>query len=122
MNSSKLTESFAVMSKYGVPRSSAIFMATSIWSIKVTDRDIFKEYFLLHWQVEYYRAMMESGTVERNGKLYQVIYHRTNSYEVLKHTGKLHLSFRELQDEYNVFPVVLVSLDCPAVHTDKFTA
>lgn len=108
-----VTQSFNVLKIYGVPKSAAIFMATSIWYINKKDQDLFNEYYLLHWEPEYFRRALKQGTVTRHGIDYQVIYHRTNSYEVIKHTGDLILSFRQLQPEYNMFPVVLVSLDRP---------
>ena len=99
-----------VVSKYGIPRSAAIYAQHNHWSIPSEHRSIFSTYYLLKWSAAYFQDKMKEGTIEREGVVYQVIYYRCNVAAVSRGIGQLLLSFRELQGEYKAQPVVLVTV------------
>lgn len=117
------TRSYKVLETYGVPISSALYIMHNIWGVRPGDRDIFKQFYLLKWPVERLLERISSGTIERRGTKYQVIFHRTNYAELAKYEGDIFLSFRELQDEYELYPTVLVAKLHSGVtaHSDKET-
>ena len=98
------------LATYGVPKSAAVYIQNNHWSIGEDYKDLFSTYYLLRWYKTYFMDELCEGTIERQGKVYSIIYHRTNPHEIRKHRGSVLLSFRELQHEYDVHPVVLVSL------------
>ena len=98
------------LATYGVPKSAAIYLQNNHWVIPENYKDLFCTYYLLRWNKEYFMDTLCEGTIERQGKIYQIIYHRTNPAEIKKYRGHVVLSFRELQHEYDVYPVVLVAL------------
>lgn len=100
----------SVVSKYGVAKSTADFMTYKHWHIAEDWRDIFLRYYILRWQPEYFQAALKDGTLEREGVIYQVVYHNCDSVMVARTQYSLLLSFRELQEEYKMQPVVLVTI------------
>lgn len=99
------------LATHGISKSSATFLQSNFWQLPANHLHIFDCYYLLHWDRAYFQDHMIEGTVTRQGITYQVIYHRTNPAEINKHKGDVLLSFRKLKYEYEVQPVVLVSID-----------
>lgn len=105
-----ITRSLDVIKRYGYPVSAAFYILHNQWTLKEEQRNIFNTYYILHWSGSFFHSSLKEGTVEREGKVYQVIYYRTTPQEIRKHTGQVLLSFRELRAEYNCYPTVLVTL------------
>lgn len=99
-----------VLSLYGIPRSTAIYIQHNNWSVSQEYRNIFSSYYLLKWSAAYFQDKMHQGTVERDGVVYQVIYYNCNVAAISRGVGQLLMSFRELQNEYKAQPVVLVTV------------
>ncbi len=99
-----------VISKYGVSKSTALFMLNRHWYIAPDWRDILANYYILRWQADYFLSSMVEGTIKRDGITYQVIYHNCDSVMVARTQYTLLLSFRALQSEYGAQPVVLVTI------------
>ncbi len=99
-----------VISKYGVSKSTALFMLNRHWYIAPDWRDILANYYILRWQAPYFLSSMMEGTIKRDGITYQVIYHNCDSVMVARTQYTLLLSFRALQSEYGAQPVVLVTI------------
>lgn len=95
---------------YGVSKSKATYLIQNVWTIPTHQHDILATYYLLNWDVSYFREKLQEGVIEREGVTYQVIYHRTDPIAIEKATGKLFISFRKLQAEYGVMPTALVAL------------
>ena len=98
-----------VVTKYGVPRSTAMYMQHNHWKIGEY-RSILSCYYLLKWSSSYFAESIKEGTIERGGTTYQVIYYRCNSAAIERGVGQVLLSFRELQKEYKAPAVVLVTV------------
>jgi len=103
--------SIAALKKYGTSRSAASYIADNYFEIPTQSLKLFDVRYLLSWQSEYFLDIMQDGTITRKGITYRVIYYRTTPAEIKKHKGHLLLSFRALQREYDVMPVVLVTRD-----------
>jgi hypothetical protein len=109
-DSYSLIASLNALRKYGVPRSSAVFILNNFWQIKDRDKDIISTYYMLHWTTPYFKQALCNGLIEREGIMYQVIYYRTTPADISKADRGVLVSFRALQDEYAVHPVALVTL------------
>jgi len=113
--------------KYGVPKSTAIYMLQNKFNIPDDYKDLFSTYYLLHWSKSYYYSNFNEGIIKKSNELnklpedkninlitkkYQVILHRCNWHDikVLPYNYQLKLSFRELQPEYEAVPTVLIAL------------
>ena len=105
--------SLEALAKFGIPRSSAIYLQNNYWNVPSNYLDIFGAYYILRWDSAYFREALHDGLITRHDISYQVVYHRTNPAEIKKATTGLLLSFRVLKEEYKVHPVVLVSLTTP---------
>lgn len=104
--------SIAAVTKYGIPRSSAIYAADNIWSIKWDSsiREAFWHYYLLYWDADFFLSKLQEGTIKRLDRTFQVIYYRCSPIDIQRHKGKqVAISFRVLQPEYNYHPVALVA-------------
>ncbi len=108
---SPVTSTFSCLKRYGVNRRIARYLIHNLWEVPTSHRDIFKTYFMRHWEPDYFsKVALVEGTITDNGTVYQVIYHRCNSVDVAKSKYKLALSFRNLQPEFEAFPTVLVTI------------
>ena len=105
-----MLSSLDALTKYGVAKSTAVYLRNNHWKISEDYRDIFPTYYLLHWEAKYFLNRMVEGTVDRDGITYGVIYYRCNPAAIKKDRSQLLLSFRELQPEYDSMPVVLVTV------------
>jgi len=107
------TTSFTVLKKYGVPKSSAVFLINNVWAVKEEFRDLLQIYYILKWRKKHLCHTIMDGALTREGITYQVIFHRCTNSDISKLQNKeeLLLSFRHLQDEYDTSPVVLIALD-----------
>lgn len=110
--SSSKSPSAELLHKYGVTKSTALYMQQNHWVIDKDYADVFSTYYLLRWEAAYFQDRLHEGTIERNDITYQVIYYRCNAAAISAPCqGKqLLLSFRSLQDEYKVQPTVLVTI------------
>ena len=99
--------SIKALHKYGVPRSTAIYVVQNHWHID-SYRHLLQRYFLLHWETDYFIRKLQDGRIEKDGILYSVFYYQCTPVSISKH--RIKLSFRELHEEYAVEPTVLVTL------------
>jgi len=101
-----------IAQQYGISISEATHIQNNYWSIpqKYKRNDILPVYFILSWDVDYFRDRIREGTILREHTVYQVIYHRTNPVEIAKGKGQVMLSFRSFNRDFNIQPTVLVSL------------
>lgn len=104
------TSSFKVITDYGIPRSSALYMLHNIWKVDKDYRDIFQTYYILRWTSAHFRRQLHNGTLTKDGKTYHIIYHKTNPTVIAKTGRDVFISFRDLQPEYEAYPVVLVTV------------
>jgi len=83
-----------------------------MWTIPHDFSDLFQTYYLLHWEKEHFFKSLSYGTITRKGVEYQVIYYNSTLWDIKKLNcdTQLKLSFRELHDEYNYIPIVLVTI------------
>jgi len=102
--------SIAALKKYGVQRSTALYFRNNFWDIPLRSLELFSTRYLLKWEAAHVRHQIEAGTIQRKGVTYQVIYYRTDPVAVKKHTGKVLLSFRALDEVYGASPVVLITI------------
>ena len=107
---SYMTPTVGVIYKYGIPRSTALSMLHNYWTISKDYEELFSIYYLLHWEAGYFQQKMQEGTIEREGVIYQVIYHKCDSYNIGRGNNQLLLSFRSLVSDYEATPTVLVTI------------
>ena len=109
-----LLPSVDALTKYGVAKSTALYIQNNHWIIPREYRDLFPTYYLLRWEAAYFLDRMVEGTITRESDdpyiTYQVIYYRCNPAAIKADKSQLLLSFRELQEEYKSSPVVLVTV------------
>jgi len=110
------------LKKYGVPKSAATYILHNHFKIPEVYTPIFKAYYLLHWEISYFRSSLLEGTIERKGISYQVIYYRTDPIAIAKAScpvASVLLSFRELAPEYGAVPTVLVTMGTATTKENK---
>jgi len=103
----------AAYKKYGIAKSKAYYTMHNSFSIPLNLQPIFPTYYLLHWEVSYFRSLVQLGTIERAGIVYQIIYYRTDPIAIAKAKSpadSVLVSFRTLAKEYGAIPTVLVKL------------
>ncbi len=102
--------SIDVLNKYGIPKSTALYMQQSFWRIEPEYQNIFSSYYLLYWSAEYFSDRLHRGVITRDGVDYQVRFYNCDS-GILYGAGskQVALSFRELQPEYKAAAIVLVT-------------
>ena len=103
--------SLRALHKYGVPKSTALYMIQKHWHIH-SYRHLLQTYFLLHWKKDYFLNKLRAGKIEKDNKLYSVFYYKCDPSIILRAcvNSQVKLSFRELHKEYAAEPTVLVAL------------
>jgi len=98
------------LKKYGIPKSSALYMMQNFWAIKKEFLDIFDTYSLLYCSIKRFSSILYEGCIIKDSIKYQVRFYRCDSYKILQGSKSIKLSFRALKAEYEAMPTVLVTL------------
>lgn len=105
-----VTASLATHKQHGISISEATHIQNNYWVIPTRHQHLLSSYFILSWDVDYFKERLQEGTIRRESITYQVIYHRTNPAEIAKGQGQVKLSFRAFNRGFSIQPTVLVSL------------
>jgi len=97
--------------KYHVHRSHLIYIMEKV---KIFPYLLFGDclYNLIDKRVkkDFFISQLNEGTIYRNGTTYKVVYHKTTPAFIKNHIVSLTLSFRVAQPEFNIHPIVLISV------------
>lgn len=113
-----ITSQFASVTahnKFGIPRSSLIYMMQNQFYYDKKYSDCLSSYHILQWECKYLLSEVREGMLYKEGIAYQVIYHKTDPTRI-KRAGNKHatsyvrISFRVAALEFDVPPVALVKL------------
>ena len=114
-----MSVSIRVIEKYGVSISAATYIQNNYWMIPPKHKKLLSVYYILSWELSYFKRKLQEGVIERNGISYQVIYYKTNPAEMNKKGGAILLSFRSLSNDYKVQPVVLITIANKSISLHK---
>lgn len=108
ISSTPALRSIAAYREYGVDRSTLTFSMERCFNFPNEYKDCLGLYYMLYWQTTYFFSRMDKGTLEREGKVYKIIYHKTDPASLRK-GNQVKLSFRCPMPAFGLQPVVLVT-------------
>jgi hypothetical protein len=100
--------SIAAYKEYGIERSTLIASIERQWVFPDELKDCLGLYYMLYWKATYFFSRMDKGTLEREGKVYKIIYYNTDP-ATLRKCNQVKLSFRCPKSVFDIQPVVLVT-------------
>lgn len=106
--STRTLRSIAAYREYGIERSTLTASIEHQWNFPAELKDCLDLYYMLYWKTTYFFSKLATGTLEREGKVYKVIYHNTDP-ATLRKCNQVKLSFRCPKSVFDIQPVVLVT-------------
>lgn len=103
--------SITAYKKFGINTNTIRFLSTESFSVPELYLDCFDTYYILKWSKEWFLEQSAYGQIKRNGKYYNIVYHRITRGDIIAapYKSQLMLSFRQAAPEFGLSAYALVT-------------